>query len=185
MRRAGLPVRVALSCVLAALVAAAPAAAEAERERRAMVAEVIAMARETGFETGRERLAPTVLAAMTRVPRHRFVPSAARAVAYANRPLPIGHGQTISQPYIVALMTDLLRVSPGDTVLEIGTGSGYQAAILAELAGGRTLRRHRGDRRRQPRTAAPGQAAQARRTDGDPGGGTLSDAAVDGGGEIP
>ena len=73
------------------------------------------------------------MAAMAKVPRHRFVPATYGALSYANRPLPIGHGQTISQPYIVALMTELLDTKPGDTVLEIGTGSGYQAAVLAEL----------------------------------------------------
>jgi protein-L-isoaspartate(D-aspartate) O-methyltransferase len=72
---------------------------------------------------------------MAKVPRHEFVPEAERRNAYANRPLPIGLGQTISQPYIVALMTDLMEVKPGDRVLEIGTGSGYQAAVLSELAG--------------------------------------------------
>ncbi|HJL15595.1 MAG TPA: protein-L-isoaspartate(D-aspartate) O-methyltransferase [Sandaracinaceae bacterium LLY-WYZ-13_1] len=76
---------------------------------------------------------PDVLAAMRRVPRHRFVPSGRQRVAYADRPLPIGHDQTISQPYIVGLMTQLLEVEEGDRVLEIGTGSGYQAAVLAEL----------------------------------------------------
>jgi len=74
-----------------------------------------------------------VLAAMEVVPRAEFVPSAQRPHAYEDRPLPIGEGQTISQPYIVALMTDLLEVKEGDRVLEIGTGSGYQAAVLAEL----------------------------------------------------
>ena len=77
---------------------------------------------------------PPVMAAIDRVPRHEFVPEEVRSSAYANRPLPIGHGQTISQPYIVALMTHLLGVEPGARVLEIGTGSGYQAAVLAELA---------------------------------------------------
>lgn len=76
-----------------------------------------------------------VLAAMRRVPRHRFVPDAHRDEAYGDFPLPIGYGQTISQPYIVAFMTEALRVAPGSKVLEIGTGSGYQAAVLAELAG--------------------------------------------------
>ena len=76
---------------------------------------------------------PRVLRAMRAVPRHEFVPMDARADAYQDRPLPIGHGQTISQPYIVALMTDLAAVRPGDRVLEIGTGSGYQAAVLAEM----------------------------------------------------
>src|SRR6266446_3163840 len=77
---------------------------------------------------------PSVLAALRRVPRHEFVASRQFASAYGDYPLPIGHGQTISQPYIVGLMTDLLRVEPTHTVLEIGTGSGYQAAVLAELA---------------------------------------------------
>ena len=75
-----------------------------------------------------------VLAAMARVPRHRFVPAEYRAEAYADHPLPIGLGQTISQPYIVAYMTEAADVARGDRVLEIGTGSGYQAAVLAELA---------------------------------------------------
>jgi len=74
-----------------------------------------------------------VLSAMARVPRHEFVPAEQRPYAYEDRPLPIGEGQTISQPYIVALMTELLELEAGDRVLEIGTGSGYQAAILAEL----------------------------------------------------
>ncbi|MFW5877452.1 MAG: protein-L-isoaspartate(D-aspartate) O-methyltransferase [Myxococcota bacterium] len=74
-----------------------------------------------------------VLEAMARVPRHRFVPAAQRSQAYEDRPLSIGHDQTISQPYIVALMTQLAEVQEGDKVLEIGTGSGYQAAVLAEL----------------------------------------------------
>lgn len=78
---------------------------------------------------------PGVLAAMSRVPRHLFVPQRLRSSAYDDNPLPIGHGQTISQPYIVALMTSALELKGNDTVLEIGTGSGYQAAILAELAG--------------------------------------------------
>lgn len=75
-----------------------------------------------------------VLSVMREVPRHLFVPPAVQAEAYADHPLPIGHGQTISQPYIVGLMTELLEVRPGDRVLEIGTGSGYQAAVLARLA---------------------------------------------------
>ena len=77
---------------------------------------------------------PPVLAAMQRVPRHRFVPPDDQAYAYSDGALPIGRGQTISQPYIVALMTDLLHLSGGERVLEIGTGSGYQAAVLGELA---------------------------------------------------
>src|SRR5574341_685935 len=78
---------------------------------------------------------PTVLAVMRRVPRHLFVLADYLDQAYADHPLPIGYGQTISQPYIVALMTELLELKPGDKVLEIGTGSGYQAAVLAELGG--------------------------------------------------
>src|SRR5437762_4246793 len=101
--------------------------------RARMVAEIAAMARETGAETGRPRFGEAVMAAMGKVPRHRFVPAQHDSFAYDNRPLPIGEGQTISQPYIVALMTDLLDPKPTDTVLEVGTGSGYQAAVLAEL----------------------------------------------------
>lgn len=74
-----------------------------------------------------------VLSAMEKVPRHKFVPEEFIHRAYGDHPLPIGHGQTISQPYIVALMTELLELEPGDKVLEIGTGSGYQAAVLAEI----------------------------------------------------
>ena len=83
---------------------------------------------------GRDITDPRVLDVMGRVDRHLFVPEAERIDAYADHPLPIGHGQTISQPYIVAFMTQALEVQPDHRVLEIGTGSGYQAAILAELA---------------------------------------------------
>lgn len=76
---------------------------------------------------------PTVLEAMENVPRHLFVPEKYRSMAYDDRPLPIGHGQTISQPYIVALMTETLNLGPGSRILEIGTGSGYQAAVLADM----------------------------------------------------
>jgi protein-L-isoaspartate(D-aspartate) O-methyltransferase len=82
---------------------------------------------------GRNITDPRVLKAMGRVPRHRFVPEALASQAYNDHPLPIGSGQTISQPYIVALMTQWAEVHPGDKVLEVGTGSGYQAAVLAEL----------------------------------------------------
>lgn len=77
--------------------------------------------------------APSVLSAMRQVPRHLFVPTALRESAYADHPLPIGHGQTISQPFIVALMTELARPAPTDRALEIGTGSGYQAAVLSRV----------------------------------------------------
>ena len=104
------------------------------RERDALLREIEAMARETVSETGRAAFSDRVMEAIARVPRERFVPAAYASLSYANRPLPIGHGQTISQPYIVALMTDLLEIKPEDSVLEIGTGSGYQAAVLGELA---------------------------------------------------
>jgi protein-L-isoaspartate(D-aspartate) O-methyltransferase len=100
-----------------------------------MVAEIAALTQETRHETGRASLSGRVMAAIGKVPRHEFVPESERRNAYANRPLPLGRGQTISQPYIVALMTDLMEITPGAKVLEIGTGSGYQAAVLAELAG--------------------------------------------------
>ena len=79
--------------------------------------------------------APALLEAMRAVPRHRFVPSSVRHMAYRDQPLPIGYGQTISQPYVVAYMTDAAEIAPTERVLEIGTGSGYQAAVLGELAG--------------------------------------------------
>jgi protein-L-isoaspartate(D-aspartate) O-methyltransferase len=120
---------------LLAVAHAGPSAAQDRHSapRARMVAEIAAMARETGSATGRPRLSEAVMTAMGRVPRHRFVPALQEVFAYENRPLPIGEGQTISQPFLVALMTDLLDPKPGDTVLEVGTGSGYQAAILAEL----------------------------------------------------
>ena len=100
------------------------------RLRTQMVAEITAMASADSAVP----IAARVLAVMTRVPRHEFVPSGQKPYAYENRPLPIGHGQTISQPFIVAAMTELMNLKPGAVVLEIGTGSGYQAAVLAELA---------------------------------------------------
>ncbi|MCP3957996.1 MAG: protein-L-isoaspartate(D-aspartate) O-methyltransferase [bacterium] len=100
-----------------------------------MIREIEADVRATRGYTGRERLDPRVMDALRQVPRHEFVPADLHHRAYDNRPLPIGDGQTISQPYIVALMTDLLELGSDEVVLEIGTGSGYQAAVLAELAG--------------------------------------------------
>jgi protein-L-isoaspartate(D-aspartate) O-methyltransferase len=102
--------------------------------RKAMVDTIVALTRETATETGRASLDSRVLTAMNKVPRHRFVPAEQEPYAYSNRPLPIGNGQTISQPFIVALMTDMLGLKATDRVLEIGTGCGYQAAVLAELA---------------------------------------------------
>ena len=83
---------------------------------------------------GKETLEEAVMAAVAKVPRHEFVPPEMRLLAYEDSPLPIGCGKTISQPFIVALMTDLLDLHPSDKVLEVGTGLGYQAAVLAELA---------------------------------------------------
>jgi protein-L-isoaspartate(D-aspartate) O-methyltransferase len=121
-------------CFLAVTYAGPAAAQDRHSAQRArMVAEIAAMARETGSATGRPSFSEAVMTAMGKVPRHRFVPVFQEVSAYKNRALPIGEGQTISQPFLVALMTDLLDPKPGDTVLEVGTGSGYQAAILGEL----------------------------------------------------
>ena len=116
--------------------AALPAVAQSEfaDEREAMVERIVRLAELTGAETGRPQFADRVIEALRSVPRHEFVPEPFRnAGAYRDSPLPIGSGQTISQPYIVALMTDLADAGPDSTVLEIGTGSGYQAAVLAEF----------------------------------------------------
>ena len=99
-----------------------------------MAAEIDAMYAETRAETGLAAMSPAVRAAMLKVERHRLLSPAQAASAYGNHPLPIGSGQTISQPYIVALSADLLQVNKDSAVLEIGTGSGYQAAVLAEIA---------------------------------------------------
>ena len=101
--------------------------------RARMIAEVEAMYADTARETGLAAMSPAVRSAMGKVERHRLVDPTLAATAYRNHPLPIGKGQTISQPYIVAISTDLLAVKPGDAVLDVGTGSGYQAAVLAEI----------------------------------------------------
>ena len=101
--------------------------------RGSMLTEITGMTLRTAASTGVETIDPGVMAALDRVPRHEFVPPELTEYAYENRPLPIGYGQTISQPYIVALMTHLLEPLPHHRVLEVGTGSGYQAAVLAEL----------------------------------------------------
>ena len=101
--------------------------------RRMMVDAIVVHARMAGSDTGRPELSGAVLDVMAQVPRHEFVPSELRAYAYFDTPLPIGFGKTISQPYIVALMTDLLEIRPRDRILEVGTGLGYQAAVLARL----------------------------------------------------
>jgi len=101
--------------------------------RGRMVAEVDAMYADTRAETGLAAMSPAVRAALGKVERHRLVPREQAAAAYRNHPLPIGSGQTISQPYIVALSTDLLQLTADSVVLDVGTGSGYQAAVLAEI----------------------------------------------------
>jgi protein-L-isoaspartate(D-aspartate) O-methyltransferase len=103
--------------------------------RLLMVEEIRAMAHEASDYAPPRSISEKVLSILAKVPRHRFVPEDEISCAYYNHPLPIGHGQTISQPYIVALMTELLALGGEDSVLEVGTGSGYQTAILAEMAG--------------------------------------------------
>lgn len=104
-----------------------------EKRHQEMVTLIQEQVHDTREQLGRSKLHPHVIRALETVPRHEFVPTLNRMKAYADRPLPIGHGQTISQPYIVAIMTELLDLSPGSRVLEIGTGSGYQAAILSRI----------------------------------------------------
>lgn len=106
----------------------------ADRGRAALVRQIRAEVMATASYTGRDHLSAAVMAAMGKVLRHRFVAPEQETAAYLNAPLSIGHGQTISQPYIVALMTDLAELEGASKVLEIGTGSGYQAAVLAEIA---------------------------------------------------
>src|SRR6476646_7335371 len=103
-------------------------------QRREMIAAIRVVAGHLAVEVGKAALDDRVLNAMAKVPRHEFVPVELQAYAYLNRPLPIGFDKTISQPYIVALMTDMLELEPDHVVLEIGAGAGYQAAIIAELA---------------------------------------------------
>jgi protein-L-isoaspartate(D-aspartate) O-methyltransferase len=122
--------------VMVFLLAAIAAAQEADDYRQAreqLVRAIETDVRATSLYLDKEQLNPRVLDAMRTVPRHEFVPPEQLSAAYENRPLPIGYGQTISQPYIVAIMTDLLKLDADDRVLEVGTGSAYQAAILAEL----------------------------------------------------
>ena len=121
---------ICLCCVLYGPFLSADAYVTARQELVQIIEDDV---RATSAYLGQKTLDPRVLTAIATVPRHEFVPMKLRSLAYVNRPLPIGHGQTISQPYIVAIMTELLRVESHSRVLEIGTGSGYQAAILAEL----------------------------------------------------
>ena len=101
--------------------------------RQQMIAEIVADAVFLTAQLGKSSFAPRVIDAMGRIPRHEFVPLELQAYAYLNSPLPVGYGKTVSQPFIVALMTDLLDPRPGDIILEVGAGVGYQAAILSEL----------------------------------------------------
>jgi protein-L-isoaspartate(D-aspartate) O-methyltransferase len=119
--------------VLLAVPASQVAADDRVPEREAMIETIRRHARTAATVLEAEEIDPVVLQAMRSVPRHAFVPPDQQSYAYEDRPLPIGHGQTISQPFIVALMTDLLDVDADDRVLEVGTGSSYQAAILATL----------------------------------------------------
>jgi protein-L-isoaspartate(D-aspartate) O-methyltransferase len=165
------------------------AESEFETMREEMLEVIAAYALLSSDRTQKEQFDTRVMEAIARVPRHDYVPNELQDVAYANIPLPIGHGKTISQPFIVALMTDLLDLQEDDRVLEIGTGLGYQAAILAELvqqvytveiieelgrwrpglARKRVLRQGDRDRRAGARPAGPDRAAQARRPIGHPG----------------
>src|SRR5713226_7962365 len=101
--------------------------------RQQMVAEIVADAVFLTAQLGKSSFASPVIEAMGKIPRHEFVPLELQAYAYINSPLPVGYGKTVSQPFIIALMTDLLEPRPGDVVLEVGAGVGYQAAILSEL----------------------------------------------------
>jgi protein-L-isoaspartate(D-aspartate) O-methyltransferase len=105
-----------------------------DEQRREMIAAIRVIAKHLVAEIGKSALDDQVLRAMAKVLRHEFVPIEVRPYAYLNSPLPIGFDKTISQPLMVAVMTDLLELKPNDVVLEIGTGLGYQAAVLAELA---------------------------------------------------
>lgn len=105
-----------------------------EKARMELIKIIEEDVRLTSRELNKTELDSRVIKALASVPRHEFVPDEEQSYAYENRPLPIGHGQTISQPYIVAIMTDMLNLTPDSKVLELGTGSGYQAAILSELA---------------------------------------------------
>ena len=118
---------------LAVLSSWAEAADDFQAQRARLVEQISQDVMDTSGYIGKSALDERVMRVMGLVGRHRFVPSELQSQAYENRPLPIGYGQTISQPYIVALMTDLLELEAGDVVLEIGTGSGYQAAILSRL----------------------------------------------------
>jgi protein-L-isoaspartate(D-aspartate) O-methyltransferase len=165
-----------------------------KKSMRRMIADIEREVEDTSRLIGKRALDPRVMKAMEEVPREAFVPASMRYLAFENGPLPIGYGQTISQPYIVALMSDLLQTQDDHVVLEIGTGSGYQTAILSRLvrqvysievvselgeisagrlARARPLQRHHRDGRRDPYPAAAGRPARDRRSAGHPRGGTI------------
>ena len=128
--------KTALLPILAAILLTQPTLTMAQHKKQThqdMLRAIEQSVSDAAHYTGREALSERVMQAMATVPREEFVPAAYRAQAYQNRPLPIAAGQTISQPLIVALMTDLLEPEPGDVILEVGTGSGYQAAVLSGL----------------------------------------------------
>ena len=146
MRATGVILSLALALLTACTVAPSPAPPATPSPTTAIIHTPLPPGDEAGFAHQRERMVietierrgvtdEDVLKAMRAVPRHLFVPENERDYAYGDYPLPIGYGQTISQPYIVALMTELLKLKEGDKVLEVGTGSGYQAAILAQIPG--------------------------------------------------
>lgn len=127
------PLLVLMLLVLVGVACAVTSNDKYTARRQRMVHKIEADVKRSSARLGKKALDKQVLDAMRTVPRHEFVRPHLKRLAYANRPLPIGHGQTISQPYIVAVMTDLLHLDEDDIVLEIGTGSGYQAAVLAAL----------------------------------------------------
>ena len=136
MSQITLPILRVLAVLLVASSVAPPAPADTAQQRAdrtAMLRTIERHAQSATDALGRDHIDPAVLEVMGRLPRHAFVPANMQDQAYDDRPLPIGYSQTISQPFIVALMTDLLALEPGDVVLEVGTGSGYQAAVLALL----------------------------------------------------
>jgi protein-L-isoaspartate(D-aspartate) O-methyltransferase len=131
--RTSLPILATLAALVFAATAGDGDTAQHNAARTAMLRTIERHAESATDALGRDHIDPKVLQVMGQLPRDAFVPENMQEQAYDDRPLPIGYSQTISQPFIVALMTDLLALEPDDVVLEVGTGSGYQAAVLAEL----------------------------------------------------
>ena len=134
-RRFGLRLGLALALAATAATAAAAESGDFALRRARMVDTIVAETRLTRDWIGKSMLDQRILSVMRRIPRHEFVPQPLARFAYLNRPLPVGLGQTVSQPYIVALMTDLADIERGDKVLLVGIGGGYHAAIIERLAG--------------------------------------------------